>query len=157
MSTDNIRGPHKIVLGSYSSYAAAQHVVDVLAEHKFPVEHITIVGTGLKFKELVLGRWTLGRALIAGAVTGGWLGLLIGLVFLAVSPWASESMISAIVLGIVLGIIWAAVAHMTHRRSFAAVPAIIADRYDVLVDAEFAEEARRALAAVLEAPADRKI
>jgi hypothetical protein len=71
-----------------------------------------------------------------------------GLVFLIVSPWAFRSMISAIV----LGIIWAAVPHVTHRRSFAAVPAIIADRYDVLVDADFAEETRRALAAD---PADR--
>jgi hypothetical protein len=155
MSADNMRGPHKVVLGSYSSYAAAQHAVDVLAEHKFPVENITIVGSNLRIKELVLGRLTLGRAMVAGAVTGGWLGLLIGLVFLIVSPWASRSMISAIVLGIVLGIIWAAVAHVTHRRSFAAVPAIIADRYDVLVDAEYAEEARRALAATLATPDDR--
>ena len=77
MPADGIRGPHKVVLGSYSSYAAAQHAVEVLAERKFPVEHLTIVGTGLRFQELVLGRWTWGRALVAGAVTGGWLGLLI--------------------------------------------------------------------------------
>jgi hypothetical protein len=48
--------------------------------------------------------------------------------------------ISAIVLGVVLGIIRAAVARVMYRRSFAAVPAIIAERYDVLVDAEYAEE-----------------
>jgi hypothetical protein len=55
----------------------------------------------------------------------------------------------------VLGIIWAAVARVLYRRSFAVVPAIIADRYDVLVDAEYAEEARRVLVAALAAPADR--
>jgi hypothetical protein len=32
------------------------------------------------------------------------------------------------------------------------VPAIIADRYDVLVDAEYGEEARRVLVAALAAP-----
>jgi hypothetical protein len=54
-----------------------------------------------------------------------------------------------------LGVIWAAVAHATHRRSFAAVPAITADRYEVQVDAEFAEEARRMLTDALASPPDR--
>ncbi|GAA4515926.1 hypothetical protein GCM10023191_086160 [Actinoallomurus oryzae] len=40
----------------------------------FPVEHVTIVGTGLGSKETVLGRLTLGRVLVAGAVAGGWIG-----------------------------------------------------------------------------------
>ncbi|MCW2864223.1 MAG: hypothetical protein JWP48_5931 [Actinoallomurus sp.] len=155
MSTDKNRGPDKVVLGTYRSHAAAQRAVDVLASQKFPVEHVTIVGTGLRFKEIVLGRLTLGRVLIGGAVTGGWIGLLVGLVLLIVSPWAAWSMISAIALGIVFGIIWAAVARVMYRRSFAAVPGIIADRYDVLVDAEFAEEARRVLVDALAAPADR--
>jgi hypothetical protein len=51
MSTDRpeqAQRPHKVVLGSYSSHAAAQHTVDVLAEHGFPVEHVTIVGTNLR-------------------------------------------------------------------------------------------------------------
>jgi ascorbate-specific PTS system EIIC-type component UlaA len=155
MSTDRTDGPQKVVLGSYSSHAAAQHVVDILAEHNFPVEHVTIVGSGLRLQEIVLGRWTLGRALVSGAFTGGWIGLLVGLVFLIVSPWAPQSVISAIVIGIVLGLIWAAVARMWQRRSFAAVPAVVAERYDVLVDAPLAEEARRMVSAALGAPADR--
>jgi hypothetical protein len=64
-------------------------------------------------------------------------------------------MISAVVLGIVLGIIWSAVARVMYRRSSAAVPAIVADRYGVLVDAAYAEEARRVPVAALAAPADR--
>ena len=56
MSNQNAIGPHKVVLGTYSSHPAAQHAVDTLAEHKFPVEHVTIVGTGLKIEEHVLGR-----------------------------------------------------------------------------------------------------
>jgi hypothetical protein len=155
MSADKHHGPDKVVLASYGSHAAAQHVVDVLARHKFPVEHVTIVGTGLRSKEVVLGRLALSQVLVSGAVTGGWIGLLVGLVFLIVSPWAAWPVISAIVLGMVLGIIWAAVARVLYRRSFAVVPAIIADQYDVLVDAEYAEEARRVLVAALAAPADR--
>ncbi|MCO5974088.1 general stress protein [Actinoallomurus soli] len=146
-------GPHKVVLGTYGSHEAAQHIVDVLAQHKFPVEHVGIVGTGLRLQEAVLGRLTLGRALASGALTGGWIGLLVGLVFLIVSPWVAASVISAVVIGIVFGLIWAAVAHVWRRSSFVAVPAVVADRYQVLVDAPFAEEARRVLATARVAPA----
>jgi tetrahydromethanopterin S-methyltransferase subunit F len=155
MPTEKPERPNKVVLGTYRSHEAAQHVVDILAEHKFPVERVSIVGTGLRLKEIVVGRWTLGRALVTGALTGGWIGLLIGLVFLIVSPWAAAPVLSAIVIGIVLGLIWALVAHVWQRRSFASVPEVVADRYDVLVDAPFAEEARRVLGAALATSADR--
>jgi hypothetical protein len=148
-----VEGPHRVVLGSYSTHAAAQHVVDILAEHKFPVEHVTIVGTDLRLQEVVLGRWTWGKALLAGAATGGWIGLLVGLVFLIVSPWPVQSMLFSLGVGIVLGLIWAAIARAWQRWSFAAVPAIVANHYDVLVDAGRVLEARRILTAALMAPA----
>jgi hypothetical protein len=149
MSDRNAIGPHKVVLGTYSSHEAAQHAVDILAEHKFPVEHVTIVGTGLKLEERILGRWTLGRALLTGASTGAWVGLLIGVIFWIVSPWVVGAVISAIILGIVFGAIFSAVAYFVQKRAYMSAPSVVADRYDILVDAEFAEEARRLLAAVL--------
>jgi uncharacterized membrane protein len=160
MSTENVSGTpmgshtgaHKVVLGTYSTHEAAQHAVDLLAEHRFPVEHVTIVGTGLRLEEQVIGRWTLLRAVLAGAGTGGWIGLLIGLIFWIVSPWAVGAVISAILLGLLFGVVFAAIAYGLQRRSFAAVSAIVADRYDVMVETEFAEEARRVLAAALSAP-----
>lgn len=93
---------------------------------------------------------------MTGAVTGGWIGLLGGLVFLIVSPWNPASVLYAVGLGIVLGLIWAAVARVWQRRSFAAVPAVVADRYDVLVDAQLADEARRILTLTPVAPAERR-
>jgi hypothetical protein len=149
MSSQDAIGPHKVVLGSYSTHEAAQHAVDMLAEHKFPVEHVTLVGTGLKLEERILGRWTLGRALLTGAGTGAWIGLLIGIIFWIVTPWVVGAVISAIILGVVFGAIFSAVAYFMQRRAYMSAPAVVADRYDILVDAEFAEEARRLLAAVL--------
>jgi hypothetical protein len=149
MSHQNAIGPHKVVLGTYSTHEAAQHAVDILAEHKFPVEHVTIVGTGLKLEERILGRWTLGRALLTGAGTGAWIGLLIGIIFWIVTPWVLGAVITAIILGIVFGAIFSAVAYFMQKRAFMSAPSVVADRYDILVDAEFAEEARRLLAAVL--------
>lgn len=151
MNNQSAGGPHKVVLGTYSSHEAAQHAVDVLAEHKFPVEHVTIVGSELKLEERILGRWTMGRALLTGAGTGAWIGLLIGLIFWIVSPWAIGALISAIILGILFGAAFSAVAFLLQRRAFMSSPAVVAARYDMLVDAEFAEEARRLLAAVLSA------
>jgi hypothetical protein len=151
MATQSTGGPHKVMLASFQGHDAAQHAVDILAQHKFPVEHVTIVGTGLRLKEQVLGRWTLARAVLAGAGTGGWIGLLVGLVFWIVSPWAFWAVGSAILLGMLLGAVWAAVAYAVQRRAFASVRTVVADRYDLLVDAEFAEEARRILMAALPA------
>jgi hypothetical protein len=151
MSSQNAIGPHKVVLGTYSSHEASQHAVDLLAEHKFPVEHVTIVGTGLKLEERILGRWTLGRALLTGAGTGAWIGLLIGIIFWIVTPWVVGAVISAIILGLVFGAIFSAVAYFMQKRAFMSAPSVVADRYDILVDAEFAEEARRLLTAVLSA------
>ena len=149
MSHQHAIGPHKVVLGTYSSHEAAQHAVDILAEHKFPVEHVTIVGTGLKLEERILGRWTLGRALLTGAGTGAWIGLLIGIIFWIVTPYVFGAVITAIVAGIVFGAVFSAVAYLLQKRAYMSAPSVVADRYDILVDAEFAEEARRLLAAVL--------
>ena len=155
MGTQHVGGAHKAVLGTYRSHDAAQHAVELLAESDFPVEHVTVVGTGLKLEEQVTGRWTLARAVLAGATTGAWVGLLIGLIFLIVSPWAGGAIISAIVLGVLFGVVFGAVAHAFQRRTFVSVPGVVADRYDVLVDADFADEARHALATALSASEDK--
>jgi hypothetical protein len=152
MTSQHAIGPHKVVLGTYSTNEAAQHAVDILAEHKFPVEHGTIVGTGLKLEERILGRWTLGRALLTGAGTGAWIGLLIGIIFWIVTPYVVGAIISAIILGLIFGAVFSAVAYFLQKRAFMSSPAVVADRYDLLVDAEFAEEARRLLAAALSTP-----
>lgn len=72
-----------------------------------------------------------------------------------VSPWAAAPVLSAIAIGIVLGLIWVLIARIWQRRSFAVLPQFVADRYDVLVDARFADEARRVVSEALAAPADR--
>ena len=39
--------------GSATSYEAAEHAVDWLSDQGFPVEHVRIVGTGLRYVEQV--------------------------------------------------------------------------------------------------------
>lgn len=135
------------VIGSYPTYAEAQRVVDMLADRGFQVEHVTIIGQGVRLVEKVLGRLTTWRAALAGMATGAWFGLLIGIIFWVVSPWALVAVLWGVLFGALWGAIWGALAHaMTGgRRDFASVSVLDAAAYDVVVDAEHADEAMRVL------------
>ena len=142
--------PQKIV-ASFGDYAAAQKAVDYLSDEKFPVEHVAIVGRGLKFVEQVTGRLNWGRALLnglaSGVTTGLFIGLLLGIfvigtdAFLPVLLWSAAA-------GAVIGAVFALIAYAMSggKRDFTSVGAMRADTYDVLIDAEHAAEAERVLA-----------
>ena len=46
---------------AFTSYEAAARAVDCLSDQGFPVEHVRIVGIGLRYVEQVSGRLTNGR------------------------------------------------------------------------------------------------
>src|SRR6476661_9390489 len=73
-------------LGRYDTYDAAQKAVDYLSDHEFPVQDVLIVGTDLKQLERVTGRLTQGRVIGAGALSGMWLGLFVGIIFSVFDP-----------------------------------------------------------------------
>ena len=68
-------------IASTDSYAAAEAVVDRLADDGFPVEHVAIVGRDLRFVEQVIGHVNGWKAALSGAGSGLMLGLLFGLLF----------------------------------------------------------------------------
>jgi hypothetical protein len=137
------------VVASFDTYAAAQLAVDSLSDREFPVEHVRIVGDGVRIVEQVQGRMTKGRAAGLGAASGAWAGLFIGLLLglFAVVGWLSI-VLTAVVLGAVFGLIagWAGHAMTGGTRDFTSVQGLVADRYDVHVDLEFADQARALLA-----------
>src|SRR3712207_6576679 len=73
-------------VGIYSSYADAQRAVDYLADEKFEVRNLAIVGTDLKSVERVLGRRTWGTVILSGVQSGISTGLLVALVMLIFVP-----------------------------------------------------------------------
>lgn len=137
-----------VTVASYPDYAAAQRAVDFLSDNKFPVEHTSIVGTGLSLVEKVVGRMTTGRAALAGAASGAWFGLFIGLLF---GLFANVNWLAVVLTGIAVGAIWGAIfgaiAHAASRgrRDFTSVSSLQAKEYAVNVDAEHAEQARQLL------------
>ena len=134
-------------LAAFPTYAGAESLVDTLSDRGFPVEHVRIVGNGLRSVEYVTGRLTNGRAALAGAASGAWLGLLVGLLL---SAFSDDSSGFGVVLGsAVFGALWFALfgflAHYATRgrRDFASVKGLEAEQYVVTVSADRADEAIR--------------
>lgn len=150
MSANAAEPADRIVIASYGDYTQAQRAVDFLSDQRFPVEHLTIVGTGLKLVETVTGRLSWGRAVGAGAAAGLWFGLLIGL-FVAIFS-RGTSTVALIFWGAVWGIIAGATfsliayAMTGGQRDFISHKELRADSYDVTVAPDHAESARSTLA-----------
>ncbi|MGX5359269.1 general stress protein [Kocuria sp. KH4] len=137
------------VLRTVPTYAEAQQIVDALSDAGFPVEHVRVVGTGLRSVEQVTGRMTNGRAALYGMASGAWLGLFVGLLLglFTVGGWLSV-VLWGVALGAVWGLVLGLVGHAATggRRDFRSVQGLEADAYDVLVDAEHVDDAAARLA-----------
>ncbi len=124
-------------LGVYDDYAAAQRVVDHLADNDFPVQDVLIVGTDLKQVERVTGRLTTGKVAAGGLLSGLWLGVFVGLIF---ALFTEESMLAVLAstaaFGALFGVIWALVGYAATRgrRDFTSITQVVATRYEVLCE-----------------------
>jgi hypothetical protein len=133
-----------------ANYREAERDVDWLSDQGFPVERVSIVGSGLRSVEKVLGRVTTGRAALMGAAQGATIGVLFGalfgLFFTTVAGFFAL-VLYGLVAGALWGSLWGAIVHYAQRgrREFGSVIETRADRYEVQVDDEVAEEAERLL------------
>ena len=137
-------------VGTFPTHGAAEHAVDHLAKHDFPVERTAIIGTDLRLVESVLGRITRGRATLAGAVTGAWFGLFVGILLSLFT--AKHSAVFALIgggvlYGAVFGAVWGLIAHAATGggHEFLSRSTVVAARYDVVADAEVADDAKNLL------------
>jgi hypothetical protein len=136
---------------SSTTYQNAEHAVDWLSDHQFPVERVSIVGTGLRYVERVSGRVTTGRAALLGLGYGALLGLFWGLLFALLFTFDSGSFWGLLTYSVVVGAgLGAAVSALSHyltngRRDFASEAQTRADHYEVEVEESYAAEAKRVL------------
>lgn len=139
--------PRGDVLGTYDSYPDAQRVVAKLAEADFPVAKIAIVGNDLKTVERVTGKMTYGRAAIAGALSGLWLGIFFGIVLTLFSPTAGGLIIAAAIIGAAFGMLYGIVsfAITKRQRDFTSVHQVLATNYQIVVDPQLTGQAQRIL------------
>ena len=136
-------------VGIYNTYADAQKAVDFLADEKFEVQNLAIVGTDLKSVERVLGRRNWGTVITQGLQSGISTGLLVGLVVLIFTNPRSFLLllIAALAIGIFLSVGFAAAAYAMSRgrRDFTSVTQTVATKYEVLCEHKVAAQARQML------------
>jgi hypothetical protein len=140
------------VIASYPAYPEAEAAVERLTRAGFPVEHVAIVGRGLQYVEQVTGRIDWGRAALQGAMSGAIIGALIGWLF-GVFDWftptvaagwlALDGLWFGAVAGALLGLTGRAL--VRGRHEFSSVGSMTAERFELLVDDELADEALRLL------------
>ena len=138
-------------IGSYETYQEAQRAVDYLADNEFPVHDVTIVGVEPMLVERVSGRLTWGRVLSAGAASGAWLGLFVGLLLsLFTTTGGLAPILIGMVSGIAFGLASAAVRYGATRgqRDFVSQSQLVARRYDVLCKPRNAELGRTLLLSI---------
>jgi hypothetical protein len=136
-------------VGIYNSYADAQKAVDYLADEKFEVQNLAIVGTDLKSVERVLGRRNWGTVITQGMQSGISTGLLVALVMLIFAQPGSFLLLLAVSLaiGIALGVGFSAAAYAMSRgkRDFTSITQTVATKYEVLCEHKVAAQAREML------------
>ena len=141
--------PRGEVVGRYTAYLDAQKAVDYLADSKFAVQNVSIVGNDLKTVERVTGRLSYPRVALSSALTGAWFGLFVGLVLsLFGGAEALGSIGPIIALGAVFWLLFGVIGYALQRgrRDFTSTSQVIATTYDVVVAPEAAGEARQLLA-----------
>lgn len=145
-------GAARHAVATYSEYRDAERAVDWLSDQGFAVEHVAIVGSGLKSVEQVAGRMTTGRAALMGAGQGVFIGLLFALLFglFFTGPGFWGLLLYAVVAGAIFGALIGLFSQSAQggRRDFTSARGIQAERYEVQVDEPFADEARRILDAM---------
>jgi hypothetical protein len=138
-------------LGVYERYVQAQHAVDYLSDQSFPVQNLEIVGTELRSIERVTGRLTRGKIAAAGALSGLWIGLFVGIAF---SLFSNRNQLGFLLttplLGALFGLAWSQLGYSTATRhgtrDFASVNQVVATKYEVLVEHKHAAAAQELLA-----------
>lgn len=129
--------PKGDVLGTYDTYFEAQAIVDRLAKADFPVTKVAIVGSDLKTVERVTGKLTYGRAAGAGAASGAWFGLFIGVLFtFGGTGTVLQYIVAAVIIGAGFGGLFGIVATAVTRRTrdFTSTHQVLASRYEIVVD-----------------------
>lgn len=140
-------------VASYPSYAGAQRAVDWLSDQGFAVEHLAIVGKGLRSVEQVGGRMSGGRAALAGAGQGASVGVLFALLFgiFFSGPDFGGLLLYSVIVGGLFGTLFGAIAYEAGsggERDFVSDTSIAADHYEVQADEGVADEAKQLLAAM---------
>jgi hypothetical protein len=149
---DDAPQPARRVVASYARHRDAEKAVEYLADNRFPVERVAIVGRELELVEEVTGRLTALDAAARGALSGAVTGVLIGWLFTAFT-WFDPRIatgwliIDGLWFGTLVGTVMGLVMYLItkSRRGFEAVSTMQPAYFDITVDDMYADDAARML------------
>jgi hypothetical protein len=125
------------VLKTFGTYPEAQSFVSSLVNDGVEPTALSIVGSEVALVERVIGQMGYGRAAMSSAMSGSWLGVLAGLVFVVLNP---EDFVTPILAGLLIGagagmLVGMILFTLTKgpKRNFRSVQQVIAQKYAVLV------------------------
>ena len=148
--TAQVEATTQLMVAEYTRYEDAERAVDYLADRKYPVEHLTVVGCDLRLVETVIARLNWGRAAIGGLATGAWIGLFVGLLFAIWTDSTSDALVvvgGSTAYGAIFGAVFALLAYglTGGRHDYLSRSQIVPRKYELLADADYAEQARNTL------------
>ena len=147
--------PSGHTLGEFRNYPEATELVNKLVQGDFPAAKISIVGHDPVLVERVRSRLGYGRVALSGALTGFWLGLIFAILLgvgFTQSPDGEISyqpqqfaavLIVAAGIGMLVNILRFGLAKQ--RRGYLSTQMPVATRYEVIVPAEDAATALKAM------------
>lgn len=135
-------------VGTFAKYDDAQAAVDHLADQKFPVENLAIVGTDLKLVERVRGRRDWSTVLSSAVTSGVSTGVVVGLLLMLFGQSPSVTMfVAALVLAIVVSVVFNAIGYAlsSGKRDFVSITQTVPNQFEILCEHKFAAQARELL------------
>ena len=143
------RIPDGETLATFPGYLEAQELVNSLVTQGVPAQALSIVGADVTLVERVTGKIGYGRAAVSSAMSGSWLGILAGLVFVIISP---SDFITPIVVGLFVGAGVGMVTGMViftfskgPKRLYRSMQQVIAQSYRVVVEPQHHAQATQVL------------
>lgn len=136
------------IVASSHDYEVAQKTVSKLIEGDVPARDIAIVGQGVRTVERITGKLGYAAAARSGAVNGVLIGLVLSAIMLFGNDKAPISLfLGFILVGVALGMIMSLVTYsiVRRRRDFASMTQMLADQYEVRVQAGSLAKARQVL------------
>lgn len=138
--------PSGEVLATFEEYSLAEALVSTLVGGGVLATDVSIVGADVTLVERVTGRMGQGRVAVSSAISGSWLGVLAGLVFVVITP---EDFVTPVLAGLLIGAGGGMVVGILvftfskgRRKNFRSFQQVIAATYQVVVSANSHSKAR---------------
>lgn len=136
-------------VAEFRSKHAAHAAVEYLVSQGVTVRGVTLVGEGVRVIEQVMGPIPYGRVALRGAMSGGWMGLFVGILLSVTSNPSPVSWTGAMLIGVAIGMLVAVVTFALgnrKKRAMAISHHIVPERYVMCCPADELNAIRGSLA-----------